>query len=123
DRYAHPAGAVRRHQRRRARVAGLGRGAVVRQRAHRAFSTMKRPIARTSSGVLKKASIAALGEPTIGSPRTLNEVLTSTGTPLRRAKARNSAWKRGWVPASTVCTRAVRSVWHADGMRAACPAG
>src|SRR5204863_46265 len=94
-RKAHAVAAHRRHERRRARARRARRRRAVRQRAHRAFSTMKRPIARTSSGVLKNASTAAFGEPTIGSPRTLNEVLTRTGTPVRAANARSSAWWRG----------------------------
>ena len=40
-----------------------------------------------SSGEVQKDSTASRGVQTIGSPRVLNEVLTSTGTPVRAAKA------------------------------------
>ena len=40
-----------------------------------------------SSGDVQKHSTASRGVHTTGSPRVLNEVLTSTGTPVRRSKA------------------------------------
>src|SRR5690606_10249885 len=104
-----PAG---RHDHRHARAAG-GR--------HRRFSSRYGPITSASSGVLWKASTAWRGVHTTGSPRTLNEVLTSTGTPVRSPNARSSAWYLGLLARLTVCTRAVPSVWQADGMRWARP--
>ena len=38
-------------------------------------------------GEVQKHSTASRGVQTIGSPRVLNEVLTNTGTPVRRSKA------------------------------------
>ena len=42
---------------------------------------------RASSGEVQNDSTASRGEQTIGSPRVLNDVLTSTGTPVRAWKA------------------------------------
>jgi hypothetical protein len=42
----------------------------------------------------------------MGSPRTLNEVLSRTGTPVRFPKATSSSWNNGSSSRSTVCTRA-----------------
>src|SRR5437588_501108 len=47
------------------------------------FSSKNGPMTSASSGDVQKHSIASRGEHTIGSPRVLNEVLTSTGTPVR----------------------------------------
>src|SRR6185369_1512311 len=46
---------------------------------------------------------------TIGSPATLNDVLRSTGIPLRRPYTPSSACSRGAIGASSACTRAVPS--------------
>ena len=58
---------------------------------------------------------ASTGEATIGSPRTLNEVLTSSGQPVRRRKASSRAAKRGETAGSTVCGRAEPSTWVIAG--------
>src|ERR1700712_2136375 len=81
-----------------------------------AFNTTNDPITNASSGVLKNASIAAFGVHTIGSPRTLKDVLISTGTPFRLPNASSRACTCGLLSRSTVWTRAVSSTWHADGM-------
>src|SRR5690242_19700490 len=47
------------------------------------FSRMNGPITSASSGEVQKHSTASRGVQTIGSPLVLNEVLTSTGTPVR----------------------------------------
>src|SRR5450759_5041281 len=47
------------------------------------FSKRNEPMTNASSGEVQKHSIASRGVQTIGSPRVLNEVLTSTGTPVR----------------------------------------
>ena len=52
------------------------------------FSRMNRPMASASIGEVKKHSTASRGEHTIGSLRVLNEVFTSTGTPVRAWNAR-----------------------------------
>src|SRR4029077_13831531 len=51
------------------------------------FSTTKSSSMRQSIAKAKKLFNAPEGVETIGSPRKLNEVLISTGTPLRRSKA------------------------------------
>src|SRR6185295_6765161 len=48
---------------------------------------------------------------TIGSPATLNDVLSSTGIPLRRPYASSSAYSRGAIWRSSVWTRAEPSTW------------
>lgn len=50
---------------------------------HPGFSSRNGPMTNASSGEVQKHSIASRGEQTTGSPRVLNEVLTSTGTPVR----------------------------------------
>jgi hypothetical protein len=60
-------------------------------RAHCGFSIRNEPIASASSGVLQKLSSASRGVQTTGSPRLLNDVFTSTGTPVRRPNASSSA--------------------------------
>src|SRR3954468_21405906 len=47
------------------------------------FSSRNEPITSASSGEVQKHSTASRGEQTTGSLRVLNEVLTSTGTPVR----------------------------------------
>jgi hypothetical protein len=54
------------------------------------FSSRKEPIASASMGELQKHSIASRGVHTTGSLRVLKEVFTSTGTPVRRWKARTT---------------------------------
>ena len=49
---------------------------------------------------------ASSGVQTMGSPRTLKLVLTSTGQPVLALKLESSAWKRGLVSACTVWMRA-----------------
>src|ERR1700751_5173621 len=51
------------------------------------FSTTKSSITRQSIPEAKKVFNASDGLETIGSPRRLNEVLITTGTPVRRSKA------------------------------------
>jgi hypothetical protein len=51
------------------------------------FVSRKEPITSASSGDAQKASTASRGVQTIGSPRVLKEVFTSTGTPVRRSNA------------------------------------
>src|SRR6185295_8366754 len=46
------------------------------------FSSMNGPMTSASRGEVQKHSIASRGLQTIGSLRVLNEVLTSTGTPV-----------------------------------------
>src|SRR6185295_7561202 len=58
---------------------------------------------------------ASTGEQTIGSPRTLNEVLTSIGQPVRRRKLSSRAAKRGASAGSTVWGRAEPSTWVTAG--------
>jgi hypothetical protein len=47
------------------------------------FTTRKPPITRASIPELKNVQIASVGVHTIASPRKLNEVFSSTGTPVR----------------------------------------
>ena len=56
------------------------------------FTTTHDPMTSASSGDVQKHSTASRGVHTIGSPRVLNDVLTSTGTPVRAANASSSAW-------------------------------
>src|SRR4051794_359446 len=51
------------------------------------FSSRNEPITSASSGDVQKLSTASRGVQTIGSPRVLNDVFTSTGTPVRRWNA------------------------------------
>ena len=71
---------------------GGGRSGPRRRREDHAvcpgFSSRNEPITSASSGEVQKHSIASRGVQTIGSPRVLNEVLTSTGTPVRARNAR-----------------------------------
>src|SRR5277367_3549530 len=48
---------------------------------HSYFSTTKLPMISASMPELKKVRMASVGEDTIGSPRKLNEVFITTGTP------------------------------------------
>src|SRR5690606_10782405 len=56
-------------------------------RIHRGFSSRYEPMTSASRGEVQKHSTASRGEHTTGSPRVLNDVFTSTGTPVRRSKA------------------------------------
>ena len=47
------------------------------------FSSRNEPMTRASSGEVQNDSTASRGLRTIGSPRVLNDVFTSTGTPVR----------------------------------------
>src|SRR5579872_6787594 len=47
------------------------------------FSTTKLPITSASRPELKNVRIASVGVQTIGSPRRLNDVFITTGTPVR----------------------------------------
>jgi hypothetical protein len=51
------------------------------------FSSRYEPITNASRGEVQKHSTASRGVQTIGSPRVLNDVFTSTGTPVRAANA------------------------------------
>src|SRR5690606_41996340 len=53
------------------------------------FSSTNEPITSASSGDVKKHSTASRGVQTLGSPRVLNDVFTSTGTPVRRSNAQS----------------------------------
>ena len=53
-----------------------------------------------------KQESASAGEQTIGSPGPLNDVLSSTGHPVRRSNARKRPANRGLAALSTVCGRA-----------------
>ena len=63
-------------------------------------------MARMSKSVPMKHRKASSGVQTIGSPRTLKLVFTSTGHPVRSRNFDNNLWKRGLVSGCTVCTRA-----------------
>ena len=45
---------------------------------------------------------ASVGVHTIGSPRTLNDVFTTNGHPVKSLNFDITAWKRGFVSACTV---------------------
>src|SRR5205823_15118626 len=79
--------------------------------AHHAgsLSTRKSSIARVSMPEAKNVCSASDGLETIGSPRRLNEVLISTGTPVRRSNASRMRYRYGVCSAETVCTRLVPS--------------
>ena len=65
------------------------------------------PITSTSISVPMKQRKASSGVQTIGSPRTLKQVFTSTGQPVRALeRLRSESWKGGLVSACTVWTRA-----------------
>ena len=75
------------------------RGAVdlpcVRQTSPFYFSTKKLPRISASIPELKKVRMAPVGVWTMASPRRLNEVFMTTGTPVRHSDAtcwRNDAW-------------------------------
>ncbi len=53
-----------------------------------------------------KQAYASRGLQTIGSPRTLNEVFTSTGHPVRASNATSRACNPGDASRVTVCNRA-----------------
>jgi hypothetical protein len=53
------------------------------QRDTRYFTTRKLPITRASMPELKNVQMASVGVHTIASPRKLNDVFNSTGTPVR----------------------------------------
>ena len=57
-----------------------------RVRAAFYFSTTKLPMISASMPELKNVRMASVGELTMGSPRRLNEVFMTTGTPVRLAK-------------------------------------
>jgi hypothetical protein len=60
-----------------------------------------------SISVARKQRKLSSGVQTIGSPRTLKEVLTSRGQPVRSPKARIKRWYRGSTDSSTVWIRAL----------------
>src|SRR6185312_15714615 len=70
---------------------------------------------RASIPVEAKQRRASTGEATMGSPRTLKEVLTRMGQDVRRWNASSRAAKRGATVASTVCGRAEPSTWVTAG--------
>src|SRR5205823_7465806 len=70
------------------------------------LSRMKLSTTRASISVRMKQRYASSGVQTIGSPRTLNDVFTTTGQPVRDSNARMSAWYSALVSSLTVCTRA-----------------
>src|SRR5688572_7358031 len=70
------------------------------------LSSRKFSTTRKSISVRMKQRYASDGLHTIGSPRTLNDVLTSTPQPVRRSNSVSNAWKRGLVSRCTDCTRA-----------------
>jgi len=59
--------------------------------------------------------MASSGVQTMGSPRTLKEVLTRIGQPVFARNASSNLWKRGLVWRSTVWTRAEPSTWVTAG--------
>src|SRR5437763_63058 len=65
---------------------------VFRRESCAGFARYALPIARLSISVPMKQRNASVGEHTMGSPRTLNEVLTTTGQPVRRLNSERSAW-------------------------------
>jgi len=60
----------------------MGTGGQTERPVPSGLSTRYEPITRASSGDVQKHSSASRGVQTIGSPRVLNDVLTSTGTPV-----------------------------------------
>jgi hypothetical protein len=52
--------------------------------------------------VEKKQRIASSGCSMIGSPMMLNDVFSTTGTPVSAPSWTSSPWKRGWCRRSTV---------------------
>jgi hypothetical protein len=54
----------------------------------RYFSTINSPSTSASIPELKKVRMASVGVQTMGSPRKLNEVFITTGTPVRLANSR-----------------------------------
>src|SRR5262245_24749938 len=69
------------------------------------------PATSTSTPHRRNAMYPSSASVTIGSPATLNEVLSRTGMPERRPYASSSACSRGAMPRSSTCTRAVPSTW------------
>ena len=70
-------------------VAAAGRNHHRCTQAHLVFSSKNEPITNASSGEAQKHSTASRGDCTIGSLRELNDVLISTGTPVRRWNSRS----------------------------------
>jgi hypothetical protein len=57
---------------------------------------------RASLGVRSKSTIASSGRLTIGFPRTLKLVFSTTGTPVRRSSSPSRRWKAGFSAAVTL---------------------
>src|SRR5690606_1530331 len=70
------------------------------------FSITNGGITSASSPVLMKQECASAGVHTMGSPRTLNEVFTSTGHPVSASNAESTSCSPGARSACTVCSRA-----------------
>src|SRR5437588_12881829 len=70
------------------------------------LSTTQFPSTRLSISVRMKQRYASTGVQTIGSPRTLNEVLTRTAHPVLASNALSNRWNREFVSWCTVWIRA-----------------
>ena len=86
---------------------------------HRGFSSRNEPITRASSGEVQKHSTASRGVQTIGSPRVLNEVFISTGTPVAPLKRAHQVVVERILFAVDGLQRAVPSTCRTAGMRSA----
>jgi hypothetical protein len=64
---------------------------------------MQLPTTKKSMSVPIKQLKASSGEQTMGSPLTLNEVLTNTGQPVISLNFEINAWYLGLVSLLTVC--------------------
>src|SRR5439155_15774878 len=79
------------------------------------FSSTYGPITRASRPVEKKVRTASTGEQTIGSPTSLNEVLSTIGTPVSRWNASMRRRNGGLAASVTVWRRPVPSTWVTAG--------
>src|SRR5262249_25345790 len=82
------------------------------------FVTTADPATSTSIPQRRNVMYPSSASVTIGSPATLNEVLSSTGIPVRRPYASSSACRRGAISRSSTCTRAVPSTCVTAARRA-----
>ena len=70
---------------------------------------------RASSPAATNVSTASSGVHTMGWPRTLNDVFSSTGIPLILPNSWRSVQNLGWSARATVWTRADPSTWVTAG--------
>ena len=96
---------------------GEGIGPAWKGASARGRRTTNGPMASRSTGAEPKHSSASRGSSTIGRPAVFSDVLTTTGTPVRRSKASRQRAISGSASGFTVWIRAVPSTCTTAGIR------